>query len=186
MDDPVKCWDIIYKTMVIIADDITPEKKYKTKVERPAWLTDELMNLKNDRDYFFKKAKITGEEADCFLARNLRNRVNIAMRASKADYIKLQLNQNRDNPKRFWNLIQTEILPDEKDKVFNFLNEENGELYDRKDLPDHINNFSSEIGPKLASKKVSDDGNIEGEPNQGVFEPRVKSRGRSDSIFMRY
>ena len=113
--DPVICWDSIYEMLISIADEIIPEKQFKAKVDRPAWLTDELMNLKNDRDYFFKKAKITWENEDWFLARNLRNRVNIAMRAAKSEYIKMQLNYNRDNPKKFWNLIQTEILPDEKD-----------------------------------------------------------------------
>ena len=47
------------------------------------------------------KAKITGDDADWFIARNLRNRANIAMRAAKAEYIKDQLERNRADPKKF-------------------------------------------------------------------------------------
>ena len=151
-NDPVKCWDSLYGSLVTLADKIIPRKEYKVKTERPAWITDELLNLKNDRDYFFKKAKITGEEGDWFVARNLRNRVNIAMRSAKADFIKNQLDQSRNNPKKFWNLIQSEILPEERKKIFNFKNRETGILQEQSDLPDVINDFFVEIGPKLAEK----------------------------------
>ena len=63
-------------------DEIVPNKEYKVKTGKPAWLTDELLNLKHDR-LFFQKAKITGDEGI-----NPRNRVNIAMRSAKSEYYK--------------------------------------------------------------------------------------------------
>ena len=83
---------------------IIPKKEYKVKKNLPDWFTDELLNLKKDRD-FFKKAKITGEEADWFVAKNLRNTTNVAMRAAKAENIKDQLEINCANPKKFWTTI---------------------------------------------------------------------------------
>ena len=74
------------------------------------------------------------------------------MRSTKAEYIKEQLNYNRDNPKKFWNLINTEIIPDDKGKVFNFKNEENDTLYGQNQLPNLINDYCSGIRPLLASK----------------------------------
>ena len=74
------------------------------------------------------------------------------MRSAKAEYIKEQLNYNRDNPKKFWNLINTEIIPDDKGKVFNFKNEENDTLYGQNQLPNLINDYFSGIRPLLASK----------------------------------
>ena len=67
MRDPEMCWNVLYQSLTSIADIITPEKQYVVNKELPAWLTPELINLKKDRDYFFKKAKITGEEGDWFL-----------------------------------------------------------------------------------------------------------------------
>ena len=172
--NPIECWDTLYSSLVNIADEIIPIKEYKVNDDIPAWLTEELLNLKKDRDYFFKKAKITGDDGDWFVARNLRNRVNIAMRTAKSDYIKDQLNFNRDNPKKFWNLIQSEILPDDKDKIFNFKSEERGEIYEQKELPNLINNFFAEIGPKLAQKLPARPNGINtfGEANRETFELR--------------
>ena len=54
------------------------------------------------------------------MARNLRNRANIAMRAAKTEYIKKQLGINRKDPKKFWNVIHSEILPEDKATIFKF------------------------------------------------------------------
>ena len=72
LDDPCDCWKSLYDSLVSIAEEIVPQKEYRIKKEKPAWLTDELLNLRNDRDYFFKKAKKTGDEGDWFVARNLK------------------------------------------------------------------------------------------------------------------
>ena len=132
-----------------IADELIPEKTYVVNNEVPAWLTPELLNLKKDRDYFFKKAKITGDDRDWFEARNLRNRTNIAIRAAKAEYIKDQLHENKDNPKKFWKLINSENSENSK-TLFNFVNPDTGILRQQEEIPDLINNYFSEIGPKLA------------------------------------
>ena len=95
LEDPTECWNKLYESLVAIADEIIPKKEYKIKKEKPAWLTDELLNLRNDRNYFFKKAKMTGDEVDWFVARNLRNRFNETMKGAKSEYI------NRLDPKDF-------------------------------------------------------------------------------------
>ena len=172
--DPVEIWGGLSDSLVNIADDMIPQKEYRVKAEKPAWLTDELLNLKNDRDYFFKKAKITGNQGDWFVARNLRNRVNIAMRSAIADYIKDKLNHNRQNPKKFWNIIQTEIVPNNKDKTFNFENSESGNTYEQHEIPNLINTFFAENGPNLARKipRASNNNEILGDQNGENFELR--------------
>ena len=35
IDDPVKCWDALYNSLVTLADEIVPKKEYKVKAERP-------------------------------------------------------------------------------------------------------------------------------------------------------
>ena len=58
--------------------------------------------------------------------------------------------------------------------MFNFLNEETGDPYEQTDLPEIINKFFSEIGPRLASEIPKGIGivNVEREANQEVFELR--------------
>ena len=69
------------------------------------------------------------------MARNLRNRANIAIRTAKADYIKEQLEFNRSDPKKFWNIIHTEILPKDNFKILKFKNEEEDRIFDQSELP---------------------------------------------------
>ena len=170
--DPTECWDCLYHSLISIADRIIPEKQYTVNNELPAWLTPELLNLKKDRDYFFKKAKITGDDGDWFIARNLRNRTNIAMRAAKAEYVKEQLSENKDNPKKFWKLINSEILPENNKTTFNFIDPVNNTLHHQDDIPNLINNYFSEIGPKLAQEitNVPMGNQIIGPRNPNIFD----------------
>ena len=172
LDDPVLCWNALYQSLNLIADKIIPEKTYLVKKDILVWLTPELLNLKKDRDYFFKKAKITGDDADWFIARNLRNRTNIAMRSAKAEYIKNKLTENSDNPKKFWNIINKEILPKNNKTIFNFVNTQTETLYKQEEVPNLINNYFSDIGPKLASEiPIPTNGtSIVGDPNNNNFE----------------
>ena len=132
--DLTDCWNCLYQSLISIADKKIPEKQYTVNNELPAWLTPELLNL--------KKANITGEDGDWFIARNLRNRTNIAMRAVKAEYIKDQLSENKDNPdKEFRKQINSEILPEINKTTFNFVDHINNQ----GDIPTLINNYFSEI-----------------------------------------
>ena len=72
------------------------------------------------------------------------------------------------------NLIHSEILPDDREKIFNFKNTESDQLYQQTDLPDLINNYFSEIGPKLAKDipRSMDGIKINGDKSQEVFELR--------------
>ena len=125
IDNPVECWNKLHDSLVTIANEIIPKKEYRVQGEKPAWLTDELLNLYKEMS---KRQKHSGDEGDWFVARNVRKRVNIAIRSAKAKYIKDQVEFHRKDPKNVWNLIQSEILPENKAKIFNFKNEENGQV----------------------------------------------------------
>ena len=72
--------------------------------------------------------------------------------SDKSEYIKDQLNENRDNPKKFWKRINSEIIPEKHKSTFNFVNQENDTLFKEEEIPNIINDYFSEIGPNLASK----------------------------------
>ena len=46
MENPIECWESLHDSLVSIADEVIPKKRYMIKAEKPAWLTDELLNLK--------------------------------------------------------------------------------------------------------------------------------------------
>ena len=69
-----------------------------------------------DRDYFYKKAKRTGDIDMWNIAKYLRNLTNTNIRHSKRDFILHELRENENNPKTFWKLIQS-VVPSNKTKT---------------------------------------------------------------------
>ena len=111
-NDPSTCWNYLFDDITKLADMITPKKDYIVKLNKPAWLTHDLLNMQKDRDYLYRKAKRTKTQHDWRVARDHRNRVNIAIRNAKATLIKDELTTNKTNPKKFWRSIHKDILPE--------------------------------------------------------------------------
>ena len=80
--------------------------------------------------------------------RNARNLANVKM--ARADYIKEQLNNFRNDPKEFWKKI-ADIIPNSKTNNSNFTNihDDNNNLIVQENLASHVNCFFSDIGIKM-------------------------------------
>ena len=84
------------------------------------------------------------------MARTHRNNVNKAIRNAKSMYIKDELTRNRSDPKKFWRSIHNNILPNKSANVLNLLDPQSNMPLDSSEIPYKINEYFSEIGPKLA------------------------------------
>ena len=84
-------------------------------------------------------------------ARQSRSEVNYLVRNKKANFIRNKLDQNKGNHERFWQTIR-QIVPSSKSnhESISLLNLDNNVEVPSNCIPDHINNFFAEIGPKLA------------------------------------
>ena len=149
-NDPSICWNYLLDDITRLANDITPRKDYKIRQERPSWLTNDLLNIQNDRDYFYKKAKRTKKPEDWAVARRHRNSVNTAIRTAKSTFIREELNRHKSNPKKFWRTIRNDILPDTKFQSINLIDPVTNLPYNNDEIPTIINEFFANIGPKLA------------------------------------
>ena len=83
------------------------EIKKMSRQKLHPWLTNELLELQRDREYFFDRARKTNNPGDWFIASRLRNRVNQAVRSAKADYIKGELEHCQHDPKKYWRVIDS-------------------------------------------------------------------------------
>ena len=91
----------------------------------------------------------------------LNYRVELLIKGYKKEKIQNELNQNRDNPKKFWEGIR-EIWPkNNSTTVHSLVDEKSGKVYQDAGLADHINDYFTSIGPKLANVFKKD---IEGNP----------------------
>ena len=86
-NDPEKCWSMLYKLIIELADKLCPVRNYRVKSNKPQWLTREVLEAQKDRDYFYSKAMSTGDEGDWFIARQMRNIANKMTRSAKAEFV---------------------------------------------------------------------------------------------------
>ena len=113
-------------------------------------MTHDLLELIKDKDYLLKKARKSKLDTDKANARQARNLVNSLIKRARSDYVKEQLDANRNDPKKFWEVIKN-VFGD------NNMNERLA-LFDDLDNPiaEHdtslfINNFFARVGPNLAN-----------------------------------
>ena len=147
--DPNLCWRLILQKIINIADELCPLKQFRVKSNKPDWLTNELLELQRDREYFFDRARKTNNPGDWFIASRLRNRVNQAVRSAKADYIKGELEHCQHDPKKYWRVIDS-VISANKHRQISFLDKNTGAKIAQEKIPDVINDFFASIGPRLA------------------------------------
>lgn len=79
---------------------------FKNVPAKAKWITSELIELMLQRDNKFKEAKLTGNPDRWTEAKSPRNQVAEACKRAKRDYIKDNITQNQNDPKRFWKEIR--------------------------------------------------------------------------------
>ena len=151
-----EAWNILNTVLTEEADILCPIRTYNIRVNRPPWMTHELIEMTLDRDYFYKKAKRTQSSDDWNIAKFLRNQTNRAIRQAKADFVVEQLTVNEGNSSKFWRTINA-VMPGSKDKTKNakiVLTDQTGLKIDDKQVASHINHFFTEVGKPVNCEPI--------------------------------
>ena len=148
--DPNGCWDFMEDFLNTFLDTVCPIKTYRSKDSTPAWISHDIITLSKDRDSAWARAKLSGSDEDWALARRLRNWANNSVKAAKADYVRNELNENKNNPKSFWRNIK-QVLPDQSSGSINIKNPVSNETLPKNLQAQVINDFFVGIGEKLAA-----------------------------------
>ena len=77
------------------------------------------MEMMKDRNKALTKAAKTKLEKDKRHARSLRNLVNQYIKNARSDFLKEQLEELKDKPKKFWNILNDVIDPGRNAKLSN-------------------------------------------------------------------
>ena len=142
--------NIIYKSI----DTMCPVKTFRVKQEKEQWITPPLLELIKDKDNAMKRAKRRNDPELWKIAKSLRNRCTKRLRQARADFIKESLDNNMGNSKKFWKNIQ-EVLPNKNSNSsgsFCLFDTGKNEMIDPGDTANYINEFFTNIGPKLAQQ----------------------------------
>ena len=110
---PDEAWELFETKIRSVLNQMCPIKTIRINKVKENWITNEILELIHDKDYFLRKAKETNNEDDWNIARRLRNRVINLVRYSKADYFKSNLETYKDDAKKYWRTIKS-VLPDGK------------------------------------------------------------------------
>ena len=150
--DPETLWDCFCSNVTKALDIMCPIKSLTVVDNKPEWLLNDLLISMRLRDKAFSKARRTHCHRDWELARNLRNAFGMEIKTSKSNLIKGKLERHKDNPKKFWFEIN-KLLPHANDSTIRSIHDEiTGNMFEGLVLNEHINEYFSNIGSKLANE----------------------------------
>ena len=150
--NPIRMWEIMKTNIEGIIDIMCPMKIFRINQIKQPWITPPLIELIKDKDKILKKAKKKKTDENLWNQAK-RNMCTNRLRKAKADYVKSNLNNNQNNPKKFWKNIQ-EIFPQKSKNNKNIIltDMDTDQTFESEKVADYINDFFTNIGPKLALK----------------------------------
>ena len=151
LDCPNKKWDLFLSRLNPILDVICPIRRSKYTNSRPPWITQELIELANDRDKAMKLARKSPTVLNVSNARALRNEAKLAFRRIREEYIKARLEEHKNDPKKCWRDLET-VIPGKKSQNCDLINivDDNNEALSKDITSTYVNNFFTTIGQQLA------------------------------------
>ena len=144
--DPANAWNFLQNQIVAVLDEICPIRTFHIKNYRPDWMNGDLIEQIKDRDYFYKKAKKTGDDDMWNIAKYLRNLTNANIRHAKREFILHELKQNENNAKKFWKIIQS-VVPSNSTNPNNDILLKDGDVkINKSEVATFINDYFVNVG----------------------------------------
>ena len=163
LTDTDKAWAFIIDNITAALDIMCPVRTFHIKNYRPDWMTRELIEQVKDRDYFYKKAKTSGDRDAWNVARYLRNVTNSNIRQAKREFVLDELRHHDDNPKKFWKVIRKIVPSDKTVDSRDILLKHDGVKLDKNKVAHFINDYFINVGnfKRTNSQSYSSDECIE-------------------------
>ena len=143
---PDQAWESILGNLLVILDSMCPIRKFKIKNYRLDWMTNELIEQVKDRDYFYRKAKTTGDKDYWNIAKYLRNVTNSRIRQAKREFVLAELRQYQNDAKKFWKVIKEVVPSGKKAANGDILLKNEGNYLDKEEVAHFINDYFINVG----------------------------------------
>ena len=163
IEDPTQSWEFVHQHITSILDEMCPVKTFHIKNYRPEWMTNELIEMIKDRDYFYKKAKRSGDTDAWNIAKFLRNVTNSYIRSSKREFVLNELKENDNNVKKFWKTIRKVVPSNKSTTDCSILLKDNGEKIEKGQVATYINDFFINVGKRKRPSELTPANNINNE-----------------------
>ena len=129
-----------------------PIKYIRIRTDSPPWITQEIIEAINDRNRLYRIVRNDNSLVNISNARTQRNRVNRLINMSKATYIKETLENNRNNPKKFWRILNDSLLKGNNMPTHVVFSKDDTEYTNIDESCDFMNDYFSNIGRRLHSQ----------------------------------
>ena len=144
----VSKWDELFTN---VADFHAPIKKLRTIGIQTPWLTTDLSNAMQDRDYHHRKAVKSNSPFHWMMYKKIKSYVNTNVKKCKAEYYSILINTNKGNTGALWKTLND--ISSRQSHSSPSCIEANGISHtDPKSIAESLNDHFSSIGSKWASK----------------------------------
>ncbi len=134
-----------------VADIHAPIKKLRTKGIQTPWLTNDLRNAMQDRNYHHRKAVKSNSPFHWMMYKKIKCYVNTNVKKCKTEYYSNLINTNKGNTGALWKTLND--ISSRKSHSSPSCIEANGVSHtDPKSIAESLNDHFSSIGSKLATK----------------------------------
>lgn len=150
-NDVDQVWNILFDFIRHCANSLCPESEMHIPQNKNPWISKEIIEKLNERDSAFLKAYNSKLPADLKHAKELRTEAKRAVRNARADFIKSNLEEHSNNPRKYWEEINKLIKHKSSEKKIELKDLDNSIIPDET-AATYINNYFSSIGPNLEKK----------------------------------
>ena len=157
LENPIDLWNFILKTIEQHINIMCPIKFMRFRTNSPPWITQEVIEAINDRNSQYRQAKTSMDPVDLKNAHLARNRTNKLLYASKADYIKDTLDLYKDDPKKFWRILNSNLLKGQTGSSDITFNTGNDVYTNIADSCEYMNDHFAGVGRRLYSQCNNDE-----------------------------
>jgi len=131
--------------------DVNAPIKTKTVRGKPApWLKGSLKRFMDDKDKLLRKARKTKTDDDWNEYRRTRNKCNAKVKEAKRKYHRNLIEDNKSNPRKFWDAIKV-VFPSKSKKAA----DSSAKEFEKKALVNAFSTYFGNVVTELKSKIIS-------------------------------
>jgi hypothetical protein len=147
VDDAVSLWEHLFCS---VADQHAPIKKKRLKGFSSPWVTENLISIRQDRDYFHRKARRSNGKYHWNMYRKLRNYANREEKHLKSKYFCNLIEESKSDSQKMWSTIKKVLPTNVTQQEVSSVMYNNKTYTNDKDIASVFNKHFSSIGHKLS------------------------------------
>ena len=153
---PDDLWEIMLAIITDAADSLCPIKRMRVRKNVPGWINKEVIEAINSKKEKMKLFQHSGRERDWNDFKTQKRYVRNMLTQARRLVILASLEDNRQNPKRFWRTLNVDLgLSDKKSKCssgFSRIKNDEGEFLEGAEACSFMSKYYAQNGVNLASK----------------------------------